>query len=37
MLAWAAQHIHLNAWQRPIFDSHQPRKQRKEYGWSSFV
>ena len=37
MLAWAAQHLHLNAWQRPIFDAHRPRKQRQEYGWSSFV
>ena len=21
MLAWAAQHVHLNAWQQPIFDA----------------
>ena len=26
MLAWAAQHVHLNAWQQPIFDAHRPRK-----------
>jgi hypothetical protein len=37
MLAWVFQHIHLNAGQRPIFDSHRPPKQRKEYGWPSFV
>jgi hypothetical protein len=37
MLAWAAQHIHLNAWQRPIFDAHRPRRQRQELGWGPFV
>ena len=37
MLAWAAQQIHLNAWQRPIFEAHQPRRRRKEAGWPSFV
>jgi hypothetical protein len=37
ILAWAAQHLHLNAWQQPIFDAHRPRRQRKDYGWSSFV
>jgi hypothetical protein len=37
MLAWAAQHMHLNHWQQPIFDSHRPRRQRKEHGWGPFV
>jgi hypothetical protein len=37
MLAWAGQHMHLDAWQRPIFDGHRPRVQRQKFGWSSFV
>lgn len=37
MLAWAAQHLHLNAWQQPIFDSHRPPRQKQKFGWSSFV
>lgn len=28
MLAWAAQHLHLEYWSRPIFDAHRPRKPR---------
>lgn len=26
MLAWAAQHLHLDYWTRPIFDAHRPRR-----------
>jgi hypothetical protein len=37
MLAWAGQHVHLDARQRPIFDAHRPRRQRKEIGWGPFV
>ena len=37
MLAWAAQHLHLNAWQQPIFDAHRRRRQQQKFGWSSFV
>jgi hypothetical protein len=37
MLAWAAQHVHLNAWQQPIFDAHRPPRQKQNFGWSSFV
>jgi hypothetical protein len=37
MLAWAAQHAHLDYWMRPIFDAHRPRRQRQQAGWKSFV
>jgi hypothetical protein len=37
MLAWAAQHLHLNYWQQPILDTHRPRRQKQKFGWSSFV
>jgi len=37
MLAWAAQHLHLEAWTRPIFDAHRPRRQRQQYGWGAFT
>ena len=37
MLAWAAQHVHLNHWQQPIFDAHRRRPQPPKFGWSAFV
>ena len=37
ILAWAARHLHLSAWQQPIFDVHRPRPPRQNFGWSSFV
>ena len=37
MLAWAAQHLHLDAWIRPIFDAHRPRRPRQTYGWGAFT
>jgi ABC-type molybdate transport system ATPase subunit len=37
MLAWAAQHLHLEAWTRPIFDAHRPRRQRQQFGWEAFT
>jgi hypothetical protein len=37
LLAWAAQHLHLNAWQQPIFNAHRRRPQPPKFGWSSFV
>ena len=37
MLAWAAQHLHLEAWIRPIFDAHRPRRPRQTYGWGAFT
>jgi hypothetical protein len=33
----ASQHVHLDVGQRPIFDAHRPRRQRKEIGWGPFV
>ncbi len=29
MLAWAAQHLHLDYWTRPIFDAHRPQRPRQ--------
>ena len=29
MLAWAAQHLHLEDWTKPIFDAHRPNPSRK--------
>ncbi len=29
MLAWAAQHLDLDYWTRPIFDAHRPRRRRE--------
>jgi hypothetical protein len=37
MLAWAAQHLHLDYWTRPIFDAHRPRRQPQQFGWGAFV
>jgi hypothetical protein len=37
MLAWAAQHLHLDSWTRPIFDAHRPRRPRQTYGWGAFT
>jgi hypothetical protein len=37
MLAWAAQHLHLESWTRPIFDAHRPRRPRQTYGWGAFT
>ena len=37
ILAWAAQHVHLDYWQRPIFDAHRPPRPQQEFGWSSFI
>jgi hypothetical protein len=30
MLAWAAKHQHFDAWARPIFDAHRPRRQKTD-------
>lgn len=37
MLAWAAQHLHLESWQRPIFDAHRPKRRRQTHGWRAFT
>ena len=37
MLAWAAQHLHLDYWTRLIFDAHRPRRPRQTYGWGAFT
>jgi hypothetical protein len=37
MLAWAAQHLHLDYWQRPIFDAHRPPRPQQGFSWSSFI
>ncbi len=37
MLAWAAQHLHLDSWTRPIFDAHRPRRSRQTHGWGAFT
>jgi hypothetical protein len=37
MLAWAAQHLHLNSWQQPIFNAHRRLPQPPKFSWSSFV
>lgn len=37
MLAWAAQHPHLEAWLRPIEDRHRPRRRYKQYSWAAFT
>jgi hypothetical protein len=37
MLAWAGKHAHLEYWTRPIFDAHQPRLQRQQFGWKAFT
>ena len=37
MLAWAAQHLHLESWTRPIFDAHRPRRSRQTHGWGAFT
>ena len=31
MLAWAAQHPHLEVWCRPIVDLHRPRRPRVQF------
>ena len=37
LLAWAAQHLHLNAWQQPIFNMHRRRPPPPKFGWPSFI
>jgi hypothetical protein len=37
ILAWTAQHQHLDAWQQPIFNAHRPRRQPSKFGGSSFT
>ena len=37
LLAWAAQHQHLDAWQQPVSNPHRPPRPRQNFGWSSFV
>ena len=37
LLAWAAQHLHLDAWQHPIFNAHRRLPPQQRFGWSSFV
>ena len=37
LLAWAAQHLHLDAWQQPIFNAHRRLPPPSKYDWSSFV
>ena len=36
MLAWGAQHLHLDQWTRPIFDAHRrPRRSGQKGGWAA--
>ena len=35
MLAWAAQHLHLEYWNRPIFDAHRPHRPREKFNWQA--
>ena len=38
MLAWAAQHLHLECWTQPIFDAHRPRRNRRQKaGWGAWT
>ncbi len=37
MLAWAAQHLHLDSWIRPIFDAHRSWRPRQTHGWGAFT
>jgi hypothetical protein len=37
MLAWAAQHLHLENWTRPIFDAHWPRRPREKRSWAAWT
>ncbi len=37
MLAWAAQHLDLDSWTRPIFDAYRPRRPRQTFGWGAFT
>jgi hypothetical protein len=37
LLAWAAQHLHLDAWQQPIFNVHRRPPKPPKFGWSSFI
>jgi hypothetical protein len=37
MLAWAAQHPHLEAWLRHLEAARRPRRPRKTYGWEAFT
>ena len=37
MLAWAAQHLHLENWTKPIFDAHRPYRSRKKVSWEAWT
>jgi hypothetical protein len=37
MLAWAAQHLHLESWTRPIFDAHRPRRPQQKISPSAWT
>ena len=37
MLAWAARHLHLDYWTRPIFDAHRSHPKRDKFGWKAFT
>jgi hypothetical protein len=37
MLAWAAQHLHLENWTRPIFEAHRPRRSREKLSWRAWT
>ena len=37
MLAWAAQHLHLENWTQPIFDAHRPYRPRKKVSWEAWT
>jgi hypothetical protein len=37
LLAFGAQHLHLNAWQQPIFNAHRRSPPSPKFSWSSFV
>ena len=37
MLAWAAQHLHLENWTRPIFDAHRPHRSREKRSWAAWT
>jgi hypothetical protein len=35
MLAWAARHLHLEWWMRPIFDARRPHKPKECFNWAA--
>jgi len=37
MLSWATKHLHFNAWVRPIFDAHQPRRHPPKFSSAAWT